>query len=1127
MKKFTIIALLLILTIAVAAVCVACDKIGEDKYEPTTVSLVTATGTVLCTISPDGSLSSDKIVYADAKGNVYSWIAFVNGEKVRVIEDEALVRNGEQRYAATTLGQQKIIVYPEKYYTVLNIAGASASKAIVGEVPRALPVSQKGYANFVGYYYKNAENEKVMLTDEKGNFNSPWSLNVKSLDLEAEFEMKPIKVKLNYGKDEVTNADESDVPQYLYYGDVMTFKFPIPESVGYEFNGWYTEETAGACIHDDTSYVNNVFKTDNLKNVRYTIATVGEGDDETYEVTMFARWKAGVEDVNYYDGEELKKTLKVQYGSSIPKIELEEKSGYTFMYWYSEGNEGTPYDFANAKMGVTRLNLYCYWKADNASCVGCGRDVDAREYAKCVAVYCPNCNTLFRGATAAHSFGETSIAKAASCGVEGQGVRTCSKCNEVENVVLPALEHNFVMEKVEKPTCSAQGYTAYKCSNCGVENINYNDEIVEHRFNTSVVEATEFKLGYTQNACVLCRASITNYFDDKGNGYIEIKDKEGLIAAAKDLTSNYYLTADIDLDGAVWTPWGLAEDGTYAPYAGIFNGNGHTVSNYTITSAPYGATAFIGEEISIGFFAEISGEVLDLKLEGTVVCAKVTAKDIYLGGVTGKLNEGGKITSVFYVGEVSLNDEGGEVSGDWDGKIIAGALVGLDNGTIEACSYGKAVDHLVFEHSSLTVYGYNHTTVGGLVGEIGEKGFLLTSTAYLESVLASSTVGDTTLGGIVGVNRGIFTDTQIVANSLTGTSKLQKSIVGGVVADNEGVALMSSVDAVSVFSQGTTGELSFKSQTVCINKGDAINLKEVFLPFAGDKSLFNFMDFDLNYAVPKPYVDYFTEKATDYVIDADFAGSGTYDMMGFDLTERFALMEGGVRRYALAGSYTLYYGNSNLAPHCVTVKGINYFFGEFDGRGNKISRFIFDEGSTSVIKYNYGKVKNLEFTFFYHKDKELAESDYVGFVDHNYGEVENCVQDGNYKIRMKKGLQIFLGIFVVIAFLCIIFGIESYILSEYEGGPFVFVAALICAAIAGICYMLGFVYGSTRLSVFMAITTAAMSLWPCIHTTYMFGSLKTSYYDPSDAYKLIPSMLIHWLALVACVSFTVVALKFM
>ena len=73
----------------------------------------------------------------------------------------------------------------------------------------------------------------------------------------------------------------------------------------------------------------------------------------------------------------------------------------------------------------------------------------------------------------------------------------------------------------------------------------------------------------------------------------EIATADELKAVNDNLSGNYVLTADIDLEGAEWTPLGsfvqMGEEGEEAEtpdpeyaFTGTFDGQGNTISNFTI-----------------------------------------------------------------------------------------------------------------------------------------------------------------------------------------------------------------------------------------------------------------------------------------------------------------------------------------------------------------------------------------------------------------------------------------------------------------------------------------------------------------------------------------------------------------
>nr|MBQ5811831.1 InlB B-repeat-containing protein [Clostridia bacterium] len=90
------------------------------------------------------------------------------------------------------------------------------------------------------------------------------------------------------------------------------------------------------------------------------------------------------------------------------------------------------------------------------------------------------------------------------------------------------------------------------------------------------------------------------------------------LAAITSLSDKYILMADIDMSGVAFAPLG----GKYEPFTGVFDGNGHTVSNLVIEStASYQ-----------GLFAYNRGKITGLTLDNT--CA-VTGS-AYIGGIAGR-----------------------------------------------------------------------------------------------------------------------------------------------------------------------------------------------------------------------------------------------------------------------------------------------------------------------------------------------------------------------------------------------------------------------------------------------------------------------------------------------------------
>ncbi|MCK7488522.1 MAG: hypothetical protein MZU97_25780 [Bacillus subtilis] len=83
--------------------------------------------------------------------------------------------------------------------------------------------------------------------------------------------------------------------------------------------------------------------------------------------------------------------------------------------------------------------------------------------------------------------------------------------------------------------------------------------------------------------------------------WVEVATAAELLAAKK--TDNLRLTADIDLLAVEWVPFGNQKE----PFSGVFDGQGHTIANFNI-STPH--------DDFVGFFGVVTGTILNLNLTG-------------------------------------------------------------------------------------------------------------------------------------------------------------------------------------------------------------------------------------------------------------------------------------------------------------------------------------------------------------------------------------------------------------------------------------------------------------------------------------------------------------------------------
>lgn len=169
------------------------------------------------------------------------------------------------------------------------------------------------------------------------------------------------------------------------------------------------------------------------------------------------------------------------------------------------------------------------------------------------------------------------------------------------------------------------------------------------------------------------------------------------------------LTADIDLDGNLWTSVGPEIN---ASFSGTFDGNDFTVSNVIINQP---------ENDFAGFFGSVlNAEIKNIKIQGAIVYGKSTVGGLVANLSTNSSIENSSITDGFVQCEI----------GQYGG--IAGGLVGglLTNSTVKSSSYSGEV--------------HGGDQIGGLVGTAWD------TTLIEESFSEGLVHGDNIVGGLVG-----------------------------------------------------------------------------------------------------------------------------------------------------------------------------------------------------------------------------------------------------------------------------------------------------------------------------------------------------------------------------------------
>lgn len=269
---------------------------------------------------------------------------------------------------------------------------------------------------------------------------------------------------------------------------------------------------------------------------------------------------------------------------------------------------------------------------------------------------------------------------------------------------------------------------------------------------------------------------------------IEIATAEQLIAAAKRINEGkfeqrfdrYILTADIDLAGIEWTPIGLNNrvleywntndsiDPNLSGFNGIFDGQGYTIKNLTVTEEQGTALLNTPEQnfpdrnlSGVGFFYNIGskGEVKNLNIVDASITLPVDLPANY-GIAAGILAAscGGAVENIYVSGDVQgVVDVGGMVgrlSGyqangrmtdcvcdvNVRGNYAVGGLVGTTHyGVMNRC---KSIGTVTAIPSDSVYKGEPPRNIGGMFGHsVGGEAYNCYCQAYVLTEVPSACVG--------------------------------------------------------------------------------------------------------------------------------------------------------------------------------------------------------------------------------------------------------------------------------------------------------------------------------------------------------------------------------------------------
>lgn len=180
----------------------------------------------------------------------------------------------------------------------------------------------------------------------------------------------------------------------------------------------------------------------------------------------------------------------------------------------------------------------------------------------------------------------------------------------------------------------------------------------------------------------------------------------------------FLLDSDIDLENAVWKQ--INQVSPHTPYTIYFDGNNHTISNFSIAQNTMGLSSFFGE---------IAGEVKDLAFSTATI---ETGGSNGSAGVLCGIANGLTVTNVDATNvDITITNNCGETTG-------VGGLIGYAvNSTISGCDLtGCDID----------LNGTDTQNVGGLIGRLREGASSVTDCSVSNATIAARYCA----GGLIG-----------------------------------------------------------------------------------------------------------------------------------------------------------------------------------------------------------------------------------------------------------------------------------------------------------------------------------------------------------------------------------------
>ncbi len=331
-----------------------------------------------------------------------------------------------------------------------------------------------------------------------------------------------------------------------------------------------------------------------------------------------------------------------------------------------------------------------------------------------------------------------------------------------------------------------------------------------------------------------CGVSAANGFCDlcgydpatlNAEGYYEISNGGQLFWFGNyintvDRTANAVLTADIDLEGKALSPIGKAAN----KYAGVFDGQGHTISNFNMTITGAG---------NWGLFGYATGEgtvIKNFSISGDVTTALTSNVDVQYG-VVGQADGTAEIRNVHSSVNLTSNDA-------YQKKYFGGIVGRTGNITVDMCSF----------NGTLSLGSNTLDCVGGIVGYVyNGKTAGISNCGFYGDIDTTYSGGN--VGGILGYYNGENAKALTVSNCLSvGTLPEGRNAIVGVIknygstnAGSNNYYLDGVTNSVTNVTAAVATQTQLASGEIAIALGDAwgqMSNTEGSLPIITDNELY-------------------------------------------------------------------------------------------------------------------------------------------------------------------------------------------------------------------------------------------------------------------------------------------------